>query len=923
MTIYYLDSCNLIDTNRLQPNIQITKDSILSILIKGRELKRNGEYYKARETVKKIIDPAIKLLGEKDTTVLRAYHNIGTYFALDSELDSAIIYLNKVEKLQPRPIVEWIQSHNDCRLGFVFLQLEEFEIALNYYKQGQLRARNSPKSEMNFAESAFYQSVCLRAIKNNSTAIIVIDTALNYLNSKKVLSFQDSVYLGELLTQKALILKENKFFDASILEFKKSMLFQKDSKSNLLETLTDIADVELLQNNSVQAQKIISKIEREYSKLLSQERDFNSSTPYFYKTKADIEKAIKNYPLALKNYNLALNALQYSRDSAENNTTGFKTRDNTDSDLYLEIQNTKADVYKTLYANSGNVLYAATANAVYDTLSFNAKRIRLRYLSENAKIALSTKLKPIYQSAMSFNLRLFENTKDSSYLRRAFDFCEQTKAMSVFESVQINNLKLNAETAALKSERDKARISRTELEKQLANNKLSDAESKNLNNKCLALRNTEKLLTTQINNAISDDIEKNKFSISDIQHKILGKNQALVEYALSDSLQVGTSSLLTTFVISPEKISYRQIAINSNFLHDVETQIATFNDENKWNSPEFAQRANGLYNILFKPTENILPERLIIISEPQFDLLPFETLLSDTARSFQAGIKKSVLYRYSLSFAYSAQLLGMQWAIPVRTATNITAFAPIFPKDGLKPSAQLISPSLQKTLPSLRYINNEREIDSIKHGVVPLIREKATKNNFITAFNGEAIVHASTHGILNNARSNLNFIAFSQNSDTLNKEELLFVDDLYSQPLPTPLFVLTACETSGGSITSEGNISIARGLAYSGVKSYVTTLLPARATFNAELFKRFYENILDKHLDKDVALNQAKREFITYFGNYDPAIWSGFILVGDDRPIAFRSTPKINLALIGLGILLLISSIGIYLSGRKRNRVKK
>jgi LPXTG-motif cell wall-anchored protein len=187
----------------------------------------------------------------------------------------------------------------------------------------------------------------------------------------------------------------------------------------------------------------------------------------------------------------------------------------------------------------------------------------------------------------------------------------------------------------------------------------------------------------------------------------------------------------------------------------------------------------------------------------------------------------------------------------------------------------------------------------------------ATKRNFITAFNGDAIVHASTHGILNNARSNMNFIAFSQ-TDSLNKNELLFVDDLYAQPLPTPLLVMTACETSAGNITSEGNISIARGLAYSGVKSYITTLLPARASYNAELFKNFYENILDKQQNKDEALNEAKKAFIERFGYYNPAYWSGFILVGDDRPIDFKQEKKSNYTLTVLGILALLSALGFY-----------
>ena len=77
-------------------------------------------------------------------------------------------------------------------------------------------------------------------------------------------------------------------------------------------------------------------------------------------------------------------------------------------------------------------------------------------------------------------------------------------------------------------------------------------------------------------------------------------------------------------------------------------------------------------------------------------------------------------------------------------------------------------------------------------------------------------------------------------------------------------------------------------------------------------------NILDKHFDKDVALNEAKKDFINRFGYYDPALWSGFILVGDDRPIVFRPTPKINIAIVGFCIMVLITILGLFFYRRKK-----
>ncbi len=107
--------------------------------------------------------------------------------------------------------------------------------------------------------------------------------------------------------------------------------------------------------------------------------------------------------------------------------------------------------------------------------------------------------------------------------------------------------------------------------------------------------------------------------------------------------------------------------------------------------------------------------------------------------------------------------------------------------------------------------------------------------------------------------------------------------------LRNDLVVLSACETSRGKLSKgEGIMSLARGFAFSGCQSMVTTLWPVNHSATAQIMESFYQN-LNLGSDKSKALHDAKISYInsekTDQNSAYPYYWSAYSLVGNTDPV--------------------------------------
>ena len=174
-------------------------------------------------------------------------------------------------------------------------------------------------------------------------------------------------------------------------------------------------------------------------------------------------------------------------------------------------------------------------------------------------------------------------------------------------------------------------------------------------------------------------------------------------------------------------------------------------------------------------------------------------------------------------------------------------------------------------------------------------QRNASKSQFLANLNRYAYAHISSHAIVDDEDPRQSFISFSQMDDTLNRNQLLYVDELYHLNIPTGMVVLSACETGLGAISKgEGIQSLARAFFYSGAKSLITTLWQINDASSVPLIKEFYRNLRSGE-QKHRALRKAKLNYLenTSAIYAHPYYWSGFLPYGNSNVVELKSNKAI------------------------------
>ena len=113
--------------------------------------------------------------------------------------------------------------------------------------------------------------------------------------------------------------------------------------------------------------------------------------------------------------------------------------------------------------------------------------------------------------------------------------------------------------------------------------------------------------------------------------------------------------------------------------------------------------------------------------------------------------------------------------------------------------------------------------------------------------------------------------------------------EIFNLDLAAQMVVLGACETGVGDIIrGEGIMSLARGFAYAGCPSLVSSLWRVDDKATGILMALFYENLAAGQ-PKDVALRNAKLAFFEQpdipWQGFHPALWGAFVHIGNPAPL--------------------------------------
>lgn len=574
----------------------------------------------------------------------------------------------------------------------------------------------------------------------------------------------------------------------------------------------------------------------------------------------------------------------------------------------------------------------------------------LSYRGKGALKALADEAFAAYEGAIQAALALYHTTYQHAYLEEAFKYVEKSKALLLHRNLR--------STSALTY----GGIPPEMLEKeQTLRNSLNYHEEKLLANALKpnpdplaqqALRKTLHTLNLDYRQFISQ-LETNyptyyrlKYDlevpdVATIQLALKGKTSHFLEYFW------GTDSLYL-FEISLQGLTYHSLGSHE----DLEPKLSLFLqalkspnrllDEKEFSTyfSTFCQTGKELGDVLLPPhiRKDIDNQRLLIVPDGPLGYLPFESLVwAYTGEEKHFGQVDYVLHHAAIGYAYSAI---SHTSDPPAQSGKLAAFAPEYsPTNDVN-----YLPALQKNQEEAQHISNLWNGDVFlgKTALEQVFKEKAHTYGMLHlamhAFANDqnpmysgmvftdgqlSALHAKTvsspplSSPLPSRQMRIGSLADSlvrqylSTPDTLSDDNVLHAFEVYGLSLEASLAVLSACQTGEGKMSrGEGIMSLARAFRFAGCPSILTSLWAADDHATHEVMVNFYEN-LKEGIPKDLALQQAKLSHLSQASPIQayPYFWSGFVLIGDCRPLQSTSPPTLLYIVVLLALGLIIGGI--------------
>lgn len=314
---------------------------------------------------------------------------------------------------------------------------------------------------------------------------------------------------------------------------------------------------------------------------------------------------------------------------------------------------------------------------------------------------------------------------------------------------------------------------------------------------------------------------------------------------------------------------------------------------------EWAALSHKIYLTLVQPAEPYLKKRVLVVKDGPLNYLPFEMLVDQPIEHPERfRLHPFLVKKYEFQYLPSASFLFSKKAKDKPSGNGLLAFAPTFEGNSLG-------------LLSLH--NNQAEIDTVIKAMGGLgFKKLEALEELYGKYGGEAqVIHFSTHGILNDRYPEYSYLAFTEIPDSI-ENELLFVSEIYSQPIVSELVVLSACQTASGKLyRGEGLASIGQAFFQAGAESLIASLWNVDDQQAPGIMSCFYQQLkLGK--PKSTALWSAQNAYLANasFLKAHPYYWAGFISMGDPAPLTARPfLSKKTAAAAAIALLLIVGAL--------------
>lgn len=555
----------------------------------------------------------------------------------------------------------------------------------------------------------------------------------------------------------------------------------------------------------------------------------------------------------------------------------------------------------------------------------------------------------LYENAMIANLRMYELTDDQKYVAQAFAYAERSKAQGLKNGLQqIATEKLSGLSMEMRAKLKLIREKMAYYETALLNVEYDEYDEK-AKYTLLQLHREHQIILGQLERENPDyyQLRYEPVVCSNVENlqKRIDADEILLSYYIGrqdyyifvlsrdnllcytlpqNSLEIEGRRKGWKMVFEetskkdknkkksqPDVGIYSQIADQAKNINLVSAINRCVSSLRKSDKNAYLIFSNKLYKKLIEPVESALKrkKKLIIIPHKELFYLPFETLLTKTAKPKTKYRRlKYLIKKYAISYHLSADLLlADRQRTGEHTTPSFLGLAPVFnPEDSIGyiwnsqdylldslSGSDLVQRSLENNKRQFRPLqHSENEVVAIaayfaakKLDGTAFVHQKATEKVFKEQAGNYQFVHIASHSFLNKEKPERSAVAFAQPSLNIPSKEdgILYAAEAFNLKLEkTKLVVLSSCESGTGKLLgNEGVLSLNRAFLYAGAESTISSLWRVSDKHTAKLMTNFYGQLL-KERSSGEALRYAKLKMIKRTKTANPRLWSGFVLTGLD-----------------------------------------
>ena len=857
---------------------------------KSYDLCKSGDILNAEKCLLQILNSGNKIPKRYEPFI---YNSLGITYTFLSRYDDALKYYDLAEKSIN------VKTDSTAVLGGIYVNKamiygdqESYPVAIDYFEKG-IRIYTSVKNPDN--EIIDYIS---RAYLNYG--IVLYETgeynkALDYfVKSNEIISKYklSGTSLVDLNIAKSYVKlsrssEAEKFFKESI------DLFINDYGKDYFRLPEIYIEYGQFLYDSGRHKESLEILNKALSICLKDYGEHHSLTSHSYKLIGDFYRNQSDYNTALKYYQRSLISITWDFDNPDVFTNPLIDSSRFDIRLLddLEIKAKALELLSGVQANKE--MKIKTLNCGLGTINLALElidRISNNFNTEESRIYLAENEKDTWLSAIHIANSLYTLTGDNSFVRKMYSIVGRAKSAVLRSEISGNNLLMSSSVPDSLIEKQN-----TLAENIGAYNKLifkeSNKESPDLRK--ISMWKDALFEMNRSKEKVSDEINRQfpryhelllktePMPLSDIQKKLDG-NETIIDYMLSNKYSEGKRKLYI-FVITRSSLKFRETSLDSAFRRNAEIirkgdNPAAYERDSKTIFRSYTGALNYMYEILFKPVENLAKgNRIIVIPDEEIAWLPFDTFLKKLPQSYQTDYEglQYLVYNYAFTYAFSSSMIFSN-NIGFKKGEDVLAFSPDYGNGDFAGSNTGKLKGAEDEIGSIfKWFRGRR-----------FTGDQATETNFMKALHDYAIFHLAMHSISDTVNSKYSFLLFDTKKDT-SGDGRLYNYEISLARISSPMVVLSACNSGSGTLYhGEGLMSLARSFILAGASSVVKTSWEVNDEVSAAIIARFYY-YLSRGKSKDEAMNLARIEYIRnnppVYSN--PYYWAAYEVVGDNTPV--------------------------------------